>query len=64
MTLIYNSINSHVVELYEEVYQYSCDRKIEFIEKGFCKYSFLKYYSMYLPGLIIYAYKLLYMLHI
>ncbi|XP_060879100.1 uncharacterized protein LOC132951301 isoform X2 [Metopolophium dirhodum] len=29
----------HVVGLYEEVYLYSCDRKMEFIEKGFSLYK-------------------------
>jgi len=63
MTLIYNYINSHIVGLKDEVYPYSCDRKMEFVEKGFCKYLFLNYFSTYLPGLMIYAYKPLYMLH-
>ncbi|XP_008188198.1 uncharacterized protein LOC100167277 isoform X2 [Acyrthosiphon pisum] len=29
----------HIVGLYEEVFLYSCDRKIEFIEKGFSLYK-------------------------
>jgi len=38
MTLIFNTINSEVVGINDQIFLYMCDRKIEFIEKGLCKY--------------------------
>jgi len=37
MTLIFNSINSVVVGINDQIFRYSCDRKIEFVEEGLCK---------------------------
>lgn len=61
---MFNSINSEVVLENDPIFDYTCDRKIEFIEKGVCKYSFLNYFNIYLPGLIIYAYKPVNMLNV
>lgn len=56
MALIFNSLNSQVVRSSDPIFLYTCDRKMEFVEKGYCKYSFLNYYIMYLPGLKCYMY--------